>query len=93
MGYSPRGHKESDTIEKLSTHSWTVAHWLLCLWDPPVKNNRVHCHFLHQGIFPTQGLKPEFLAFTALAGGFFTTLPVHFSSVQSLSHVRLFATP
>ena len=87
MGYSPRGPKESDTIEKLSTHTCTVAHWLLCPWDPPVKNNGVHCHFLHQGIFLTQGSKPEFLAFPALAGRFFTTLPVQFSSIQLLSRV------
>ena len=25
-------------------------------WDFPAKNTRVGCHFLHQGIFPTQGL-------------------------------------
>ena len=35
---------------------WTVAHWLLCLWDSPGKNAGVGCHLLLQGIFPTQGL-------------------------------------
>ena len=35
---------------------WTVA--LLCLWDFPGKNARVGCHFLLQGIFPTQGSNP-----------------------------------
>ena len=39
-------------------------------------------HFLLHGIFPTQGLNPHLLH-----------LPHWFSSVQSLSHVRLFATP
>ena len=29
---------------------------LLCLWDSPGKNKGVVCHFLLQGIFPTQGL-------------------------------------
>ena len=29
---------------------------LLCPWDFPGKNTRVGCHFLLQGIFPTQGL-------------------------------------
>ena len=29
---------------------------LLCLWNSPVKNTGVSCHFLLQGIFPTQGL-------------------------------------
>ena len=28
---------------------------LLCPWDFPVKNTGVSCHFLLQGIFPTQG--------------------------------------
>ena len=31
---------------------------LLCPWDFPGKNTRVGCHFLLQGIFPTQGLNP-----------------------------------
>ena len=32
---------------------------LLCLWNFPGKNTRVGCHFLLQGIFPTQGLNPH----------------------------------
>ena len=28
---------------------------LLCPWDSPGKNTEVGCHFLLQGIFPTQG--------------------------------------
>ena len=31
---------------------------LLHLWDSPGKNNGVDCHFLLQGIFPTQGSNP-----------------------------------
>ena len=31
---------------------------LLCPWDSPGKNAGVGCHFLLQGIFPTQGLNP-----------------------------------
>ena len=50
---------------------WTVAHQLLCPWDFPGKNMGVGCHFLLQGIFPTQGANPCLL----LAGGFFTTEP------------------
>ena len=30
--------------------------WLLCPWDFPGKDTGVGCHFLLQGIFPTQGL-------------------------------------
>ena len=35
---------------------------LLCPGDPPSKNTRVDCHFLLQGIFPTQGLNPHLLS-------------------------------
>ena len=34
---------------------------LLCPWDSPGKNTGVGSHFLLQGIFPTQGLKPHLL--------------------------------
>ena len=34
---------------------------LLCPWDFPGKNIAVGCHFLLQGIFPTQGLNPGLL--------------------------------
>ena len=37
---------------------WTVAHRFLCSWDSPGKNTGVGRHFLLQGIFLTQGLKP-----------------------------------
>ena len=33
----------------------------LCPWDFPGKNKGMGCHFLLQGIFPTQGLNPCFL--------------------------------
>ena len=47
---------------------------LLCPWDFPGKNTGVGCHFLLQGIFPTQGSSLS-LPSTALAGGCFTTEP------------------
>ena len=31
----------------------------LCPWDLPGKSTGVGCHFLLQGIFPTQGLNPK----------------------------------
>ena len=40
---------------------WTVATRLLCPWDFPGKNTGVDCHFLLQGIFPTQGSNPGLL--------------------------------
>ena len=37
---------------------WTVATRLLCPWDFPGNSTGVDCHFLLQGMFPTQGLNP-----------------------------------
>ena len=31
---------------------------LFCAWNSPGKNTGVGCHFLLQGIFPTQGSNP-----------------------------------
>ena len=45
---------------------------LLCPWNFSGKNNGVGCHFLLQGIFPTQGSNLCF-ASPALTGRFFTT--------------------
>ena len=44
--------------QSLSPVGLFVTLWatrLLCLWDSPGKNTGVGCHFLLQGIFPTQG--------------------------------------
>ena len=38
-----------------------VAHQILCPKNFPGKNSGVACHFLLQGIFPTQGLNPHLL--------------------------------
>ena len=40
---------------------WTVATMLLCPWNFPGKNAGVGCHFLLQGIFPTQESNPRLL--------------------------------
>ena len=39
---------------------WTVAR-LLCPRDAPGKNTGVGCHFLLQGVLPTQGSSPSLL--------------------------------
>ena len=46
---------------------------LLCPWDSPGKNTGVGCHFLLQGIVPSQGSN---LASPALAGRLFTPGPL-----------------
>ena len=43
--------------EQLFLTPWTVAR-LLCPWNSSDKNTGVTCHFLLQGIFPTQGSNP-----------------------------------
>ena len=43
-----------------------------CPWDFPGKNTGVGCHFLLQGIFPTQGLNPCLLHCEA------DSLPLHY---------------
>ena len=48
---------------------------LLCLWNFPGKNTGAGCHFLLQGIFPTQGSNPCLLCLLHWQTGFFTTAP------------------
>ena len=40
---------------------WTVFCQALSPWNFPGKNTGVSCHFLLQGIFPTQGSQLSFL--------------------------------
>ena len=48
---------------------WTVACQAPCPWNSPGKSNEVGRHFLHHGIFLTQGLNPV----SCIEGRFFTT--------------------
>ena len=50
-------HAQSLSHVWLFAVPWTIA----SLWDYPGKNTKVSCHFLFQGIFPTQGLNPGHL--------------------------------
>ena len=64
--------KESITSKERKKRKMALSHvWLLqpygmqparrfCPWDFPSKNTRLGCHFLLQGIFPTQELNPGF---------------------------------
>ena len=77
VGYSPWGHKESDMTERLhedvplqysclENSSTLRPHGLqparLCHpWHFSGRNTGVGFHFLHQGIFLTQGLNPRLL--------------------------------
>ena len=45
-------------VKLLSRVQLSATAWTLCPWDFPGKSTAVGCHFLLQGIFPTQGLNP-----------------------------------
>ena len=45
---------------------WTVARQAPLSWDFPGKDTRVRCHFLLQGIFPSQGSNPHLPSSPAL---------------------------
>ena len=57
----------------------------LCLWNFLGKSIGVSCHFLLQGIFPTQGLNPHLLTSLAVASGFFTTSAIYYSYENCLT--------
>ena len=67
---------------------------LLYPWGSPGKNTRVCCHFLLQGIFPTQGSNPRLMS-PALAGRFITTSTTWEApeSVSVIQLCQLFAAP
>ena len=59
-----RMHVQSLSQVSLQPHGLSPTR-LLCPWEFPGKNTRVGCHFLLQGIFPTQGLNPCLLHWQA----------------------------
>ena len=68
--------------------------------NSPGQNTGVGSRFLLQGIFPTQGLNPGLLHYRRIlyhlshkGSPDSQNIQYHFVSVQSLGHVRLFATP
>ena len=61
---------------------------LLCSWDPPGKNTRAGCHFLLQGIFPTQGSNPHLLHFLHWQAD---SLPLtHLESIYMYTHMYMY---
>ena len=64
---------------------------LLCLWNFPGKNTRADCHFLHQGIFLTQGSNPHLLCRLHWQVDSFTIVPpcVSFIDIGDWSSKRL----
>ena len=81
---------------------WTGAHQAPLSMEFSRQECGVGWHALPQGIFPTQGLNLRFLGLQCWQVGSLLLVPsgkpsvyasVQFSSVQSLSRVRLFATP
>ena len=70
-----RVHVQLLSHVQLFASPWTtITPRLLCPWGYPGKNPGVGCHFLLQGIFPTQASNPCLMA-PALTGGLSTTEP------------------
>ena len=84
--------------ESRSVMSYSLRpHGLYSPWNSPGQNTGVGCLSLLQGIFPTQGSKPglphcRWILYQLSHQGSPNT-SIQFSSAQSLSRVRLFATP
>ena len=57
---------------------------VLCPWKFPGKITGSSCHFLLQGIFPTQGWNPKSPMSPVLAGRFFTTEQIVHTSIIKL---------
>ena len=53
------------SVTSNSATQWTVAHQALLSMGFPGRSTGVGCHFLLQGIFPTQELKPRLLCWQA----------------------------
>ena len=53
-----KGKVKSLSRVRLFATLWTVSYQAPLSMDSPGKNTGVGCHFLLQGIFPTQGLNP-----------------------------------
>ena len=51
----PKNEVKSLSHVQLFVTPWTIAYRFLHPWDFPGKSTRMGCHFLLQGIFPTQG--------------------------------------
>ena len=62
---------------------------LLCPWDSPGKNTGVGCHFLLQGIFPTQGWNLHLLCLLLWqADSFITSATLEATSSAWISIIR-----
>ena len=55
---SPKKKKVKVLVAQLCPTLCNPMNRLLCLWASPGKNTGEGCHFLLQGIFPTQGSNP-----------------------------------
>ena len=66
------GNEGTERLSHLLLAPWTGAQQAPLSMGFP-SNTGVGCHFLLQGLFPSQGLNRGLLSLPALVGGFFTT--------------------
>ena len=71
---------------------WTVDLQAPLSMELSGKNNGLGCHFLLQGIFPTQGLNPYFLHWHPGSLPFESPglIPVHLKNCDGISHVKCY---
>ena len=79
----------SHSVMSNSVAPWTVPTSLLCPWNFPGNNTGVGCHFLLQGISPTQRLNPHLLSLLHWQADSLSLLPpgklyLHHGSQQML---------
>ena len=79
-GGSGGGGLVSKSCPTLAT-LWTAAHQAPLSMDSPGKNTGVGCHFLLQGIFPTQESNPV----SCITGRFFYRLSYEGGRVKTLA--------
>ena len=92
MGHTLRAYlPDIPSCVQLFGFQCLVACRLLCPWDLPGKPTVVGCHFLLQGLFPTQRSNRHLLHWQALTGGFFTPEPplLYMHCANSPGMVRL----
>ena len=66
-----------------------VAPKILSLWNFSGKNTEMGCHFLLQGIFPTQELNPGLLHLLHWLSGFFSAEPPGKQIITSLGYPKV----
>ena len=86
-GLWSESERASSSVMSSSLTPWTVAIWLLCLWNSPGKNTGVGCHFLLAGDLPNPGIEPRS---PALQADSLLFEPLYHVSIRSCDYQNIF---